>query len=135
MRKPPSSRSRASPRECADRRIDLGRRGEQAAADHLRGKGYEILARNFRTRAGELDIVALDGETVVFVEVKLRQGGFDPLDAVDARKQYRLSRMALEYLWRHGATGAASRFDVVAVDGRTLECTHVDDAFECCLEY
>src|SRR4051794_13247196 len=67
-------------------RHSFGRYGEDAAAEYLRRRGYEILARNVRTSFGELDLVALDGETVVFVEVKARRsaGG---LEAVDPRKQ------------------------------------------------
>jgi len=108
----------------------LGAEGEERAARHLERAGFRIVARNWRSRLGELDIVALDGETVVFVEVKLRHEPFNALEAVDRRKQHRLSRLAFDFLKRHGMLGVSARFDVVAVEGRTLACTHVPNAFE-----
>ena len=112
-----------------DPRHTFGRSGEDAAAEHLRRRGFEILARNVRTAFGEIDVVALDGDVVVFVEVKARRGG-GGLEAVDARKQRRLSRLALAFLARAGWLDRAARFDVVAVasDGA---CTHVENAFDC----
>lgn len=112
-----------------DPRHRLGRRGEDAAAEHLRRRGLEILARNVRTAAGEIDIIALDADVVVFVEVKARRGA-GALEAVDRRKQQRLSRLALAFLARAGWLGRAARFDVVAVDGGGI-CTHVANAFDC----
>jgi putative endonuclease len=95
----------------------LGQRGERAAARYLRGLGYKIVARGQRAVVGELDIIAVDGRTVVFVEVKTRQGtdGGHPADAVHPEKQRRLTRTALAWLKRHGLLGHACRFDVVAV--------------------
>lgn len=112
-----------------DPRHTFGRRGEDAAAEFLRRRGFEILARNVRTAFGEIDAVALDGEVIVFVEVKARRGG-GGLEAVDARKQRRLTRLAQAFLARAGWLGRAARFDVVAVasDGA---CTHVANAFDC----
>ena len=121
--------------ETGDGRKRLGARGEDAAAAHLEALGYEILARNWRSRLGELDVVARDGAVVVFVEVKLRHEPIDPLYAVDARKQRKLSQLAFDFLSRHGMLAAPARFDVVAVEGRTLECTHVPDAFDSTLDY
>lgn len=74
-----------------DPRHAFGRRGEDAAAEFLRRRGLEVLARNVRTAFGEIDLVAMDGDVVVFVEVKSRRGagGHDALAAVDARKQRR----------------------------------------------
>ena len=81
----------------------LGQRGERAAARYLRSRGYKIVAAGDRTMLGELDLVAVDGRTVVFVEVKTRESheAGHPVEAVDADKQARLTRLALAYLKRH----------------------------------
>jgi putative endonuclease len=100
-----------------DRRLPLGRRGENAAARYLQRLGYVIVARGQRAAIGEIDLVAVDGRTVVFVEVKTRttQDAGHPSDAVDDAKQRRLTRLALSYLQRHDLLECHSRFDVVAV--------------------
>lgn len=95
----------------------------------------KVLERNFRCPAGEIDLVALDGSTLVFVEVKLRRRPFDPLEAVDARKRRQISRAAFDFLLRRGMLARAARFDVVAVEAGTFACTHVTDAFDSELEY
>jgi putative endonuclease len=118
-----------------DGRKRLGMRGEDAAVLHLETLGYEILARNWRSRLGELDVVARDGGTLVFVEVKLRYDPLNPLEAVDARKRQRLSRLAFDFLSRHCMLGRPARFDVIAVEGRTLVCTHVLYAFDSTIDY
>lgn len=123
-----SSPKNSAPRE-ENPRHRFGRYGEDAAAEFLRRRGFEILARNVRTALGEIDLVALDGEVVVFVEVKARRGA-SGLEAVDARKQRRLSRLALAFLARAGWLDRAARFDVVAVDPGGA-CTHVANAFDC----
>src|SRR5262245_50338456 len=95
----------------------LGRLGEQIAARYLEARGFEILERNLRSRLGEIDLVARDGATLVFVEVKTRRGHpADPPQAgVDARKRTRLARLALDYLARAWLRDLSCRFDVVAV--------------------
>lgn len=95
----------------------LGQQGEDAAARYLRGLGYQILARGDVSKPGELDLVARDGSTVVFVEVKTRrsQDAGHPADAVDANKQRRLTRLAVTFLKRHKLLESPARFDVVAV--------------------
>ncbi len=100
-----------------DRRLPLGRRGENAAARHLRRLGYAIVDRGQRDSIGEIDLVAVDGRTVVFVEVKTRtsQDAGHPADAVDDAKQQRLTRLALAYMQRHDLLECQARFDVVAV--------------------
>ncbi len=118
-----------------EQRQRRGRQGEDAAVRHLEGLGYEILARNWRSRSGEIDVIARDGDTMVLVEVKLRQAPFDPLEAVDGRKQRQISRVAVDCLLRHRWLERPARFDVVAVDGRTLACTHVANAFDCTIDY
>lgn len=100
-----------------DPRQALGKSGEDLACRELRRRGYAILARRYRTRAGEIDIVARDGDTLVFVEVKARvslQFGH-PAEAVTAAKQRRLALMATDYLARHSGLESACRFDVVAI--------------------
>lgn len=83
----------------SDARQTLGARGEQLAAEHLERLGYEILARNHRTRFGELDVVARDGEALVFVEVKTRRaGGGVPWDNLHSAKREQVRRMASAWL-------------------------------------
>ena len=114
----------------------LDRRGERAAARFLRRRGYKIVARRYRIGRGDLDIVAVDGRTVVFVEVKTRQSDLagHPSEAVDAEKQRRLTRLALVYLKRNGLLECAARFDVVAVvwppGARRPRIEHEKNAFE-----
>lgn len=113
-----------------------GRMGEEAAARFLEQRGWRILARNVRRRFGEIDIVALQGATVVFVEVKtrssLRFGA--PAEAVDARKRRRLSKTALDYLTREHLLGAPARFDVASVlldgRGRVARIELLENAFD-----
>ena len=94
-----------------------GKAGEQLACDELRRRGYAILARRYRTRGGELDIVARHHDTLVFVEVKARTSTRfgTPGEAVDWRKRVRLRRMAEDFLARAGLWRVPCRFDVVAV--------------------
>ena len=114
----------------------LGQRGERAAAKFLRKKGYVIVARSDRSRLGEIDLVAVDGRTVVFVEVKTRRSAepSHPAEAVDEAKQRRLTRLALAFLKRHELLENPARFDVVAVtwpeDERKPTIEHFPNAFE-----
>jgi len=118
-----------------DGRERLGRRGERAAAANLEHLGFRILARSFRAAGCEIDLVAREGATLVFVEVKTRASaacGF-PAEAVDGRKRRRLSRAAGIYLGRHAAGETACRFDVAEVvegPGGRLEVRLLRDAFE-----
>lgn len=95
----------------------LGQRGEDGAARFLKRKGYRILARHLDLPLGELDIIAVDGRTIVFVEVKTRTSddAGHPSEAVDTRKEQRMTQAALAYLKRNGLLQYAARFDVVAV--------------------
>jgi len=112
----------------------LGARGERLAARHLRRQGYAIVQRNYRCRHGEIDLVALDGGVLVFVEVKTRaQSRFGtPLAAVDRRKQAQVARVAREFVRQHRLYDRAIRFDVVGVRRRgwSWEIELVRDAFE-----
>jgi putative endonuclease len=113
----------------------LGERGERAAARYLRRRGYKIVARKDRGRLGELDLVAVDGRTVVFVEVKTRRShdAGHPAEAVGPEKQARLTRLAVAFLKRHDLLEHPARFDVVAVtwpDGaRRPTIDHLQNAF------
>ena len=113
----------------------LGERAEEAGATFLESLGFRILERRFRTRSGEIDLIALEGPTLVFVEVKCRTSGTcgDPAEAVDRRKQARLVRAAAIYLARGGDADRACRFDVLEVSGSgggALRCRLIRDAFE-----
>jgi putative endonuclease len=101
-----------------DGRQFLGKLGENLACDELERRGYAILARRYRTRFGEIDIVARDGDTTVFVEVKARAGDEfgGAAAAVTAVKQRRITYMAIDYLSRHRLHDRPCRFDVVAID-------------------
>lgn len=115
---------------------DLGQRGEAVAARHLRQLGYRIVARGDRSLGGELDLVAVDGRTIVFIEVKTRrsQQAGHPAEAVDAAKQRRLTRAARVFLKRHRLSDYPARFDVLAVtwpEGRRRPIVeHFPNAFE-----
>jgi putative endonuclease len=96
----------------------LGRQGETLACEELERLGYAVLERRYRTRAGEIDIIASDSGTVVFVEVKTRLDlSFgDPVEAVTLHKQQRVVAMATDYVARHDLDETPCRFDVVTVD-------------------
>jgi putative endonuclease len=119
-------------------RKQLGRLGEDEAAQRLAALGWQIVARNWRTRRGEIDIIARDGDFLVFVEVKTRraQPGGDPYlgrpeEAVTAKKQLQLARMAEEYLHEMRWSGPW-RADVVAIEldgrGQVARLAHYRDA-------
>ena len=116
-------------------RIALGKWGEDIAVRHLEAAGYEVLARNWRCREGELDIVARTGQALVFVEVKTRSGtGFgEPAEAVDRRKARRLHVLAARWLTQCRPPGWHDlRFDVISVlrrAGTEPEVLHLQGAF------
>ena len=115
----------------ADRKR-LGTDGEDLAADFLRENGYEILERNFMYRRGEIDIIADDGGTIVFVEVKTRSSedfGL-PEEAIGRRKQRQLSKLALAYLQKKRLLYRVDcRFDVVAISHQSSSIRLIKDAF------
>lgn len=115
-------------------RRELGQRGEVLAEAALKARGWRTLARNFRCRAGEIDLVMVDGPTIVFVEVRSRRGDHagTPLESVDRRKQARVVHVARAFLTLHRLHGCAARFDVVGVrfDRDPPEIEHVRGAFE-----
>jgi putative endonuclease len=99
-------------------RQTLGKIGEDLACQELERRGYAILTRRYRRRGGELDIIARDGPTLVFVEVKTREGIHFGTggEAVTAVKRRRMAGVAEDYLARHRLTGCACRFDVVSIE-------------------
>jgi putative endonuclease len=119
-------------------RHHLGRRGEELASEHLERLGYTVLARNYRTRWGELDIVAFDGAALIFCEVKTRRlphTGGAPFDAVDARKRVQLRKMAARWLveCRERPHADELRFDAVGLtfdrEGHLVALEHIKHAF------
>ena len=121
-----------------DARPELGRLGEQLAAEHLVRRGFHIVERNYRTRWGELDIVAFDGRTLAFCEVKTRRvnrAGASPLEAVRSRKRSRVRRMAGRWLVERSERPYAEnlRFDAIGVTldrcGRLVALEHLEGAF------
>ena len=118
-----------------DTRRATGIRGEEEAARFLARCGYAILDKNVRTRAGEIDLVAKEGKTLVFVEVKTRRdlAGDPPQAAVNTRKQNRLGKLALGYLKLRRLREVPCRFDVVAVivneEGGVKAIRHIPNAF------
>jgi putative endonuclease len=113
----------------------LGRRAEELAAEHLERLGLRIVARNWRRPEGEIDLVADDAGTHVFVEVRARTGEQHghPLEAVSGWKRARVIRAARLYLAEEAPTASGYRFDVVGVlfsEGAEARCFHVPDAFD-----
>ncbi len=106
--------------------LAVGRRGEQVAADHLKSLGYRVLSRNVRAAGGELDIVALQGGTVVFCEVKSRLGEAAAVwERVDAKKRRSLLRAARAFLRRKHLQDAPYRFDIVTVSWPSFDLAEV----------
>ena len=113
----------------------FGDRGERVAVRHLRRLGYRILARQARNRLGEIDIIAADGDWIVFVEVKSRtsDAAGHPAEAVTPQKQRQISRSALAWLKSRGLLNRRCRFDIVAVtwgQGSTPTIEHFQSAFD-----
>jgi putative endonuclease len=113
----------------------LGNRGERKAASFLRGQGFRIIARQYANQHGEIDLIARDGDCIVFVEVKTRRSDARglPVEAVTSDKQRKLTNTALVWLKRRGLLESRCRFDVVSIlwpkDSKTPEITHYKNAF------
>ena len=114
----------------------FGSRSERAAARHLKSLGYRIVARNFTCKLGELDLVALDGDVIVFAEVRSTEhdGAERTALSVDVAKQQRLTRLALFWLQKKRLLGRNARFDVVCISWpagqKTPTIEHFKNAFE-----
>jgi putative endonuclease len=117
----------------------LGRQGERLAAEYLAGKGYRIISRNYRYHRNEIDIIALDGKTLCFIEVKTR-GSLEkghPLEAITPQKQKEIIKAAKAYLLRAENREPDCRFDVIAILAASEEngkiasysIEHITDAF------
>jgi putative endonuclease len=111
----------------------IGKEGEEDAVEYLEREGYFILERNFRAERGEIDIIARDGNTLVFVEVKTTvRGGFgEPEEWVNQKKQTQIGKVAMGYLQEKRLENVDCRFDVVAVTkiGKKTRIRHIEDAF------
>jgi putative endonuclease len=112
----------------------IGEKGETIAERHLKKKGYKILERNYRTKLGEIDIIAKDKKTIVFVEVKTRRSWQfgNPKGAVTPAKQRKISMVALQYLKTIDRRNSRARFDVVAITATrdTPQIEIIKNAFE-----
>lgn len=114
----------------------LGDRGERAAVRFLKRQGYRIIAKQYRNNYGEVDIIAQDGKVIVFVEVKTRTSRNDgqPFEAVDLRKQEKITRVALAWLKQYGRLEQPARLDVVSIlwpdDKGKPQIQHFRNAFE-----
>ena len=108
----------------------FGTDGEYAARDYLIGRGYRVVAMNYRRRVGEIDVIARRGETVVFVEVKRRTTDRlgRPAEAVPPQKRARLARTAMPYLQENRLTDAPVRFDIVELIPGQIN--HIEGAFD-----
>jgi putative endonuclease len=98
-------------------RVNLGKTGEDLACRELERRGYAILERRYRQRSGELDIIAKDGATLVFIEVKTRDSHEfgEAAEAITSYKRRRMTKLALEYMMRHHISDCPCRFDVVSI--------------------
>ncbi len=120
----------------SDREKKLGEAGELLAANFLAQKGYSIIQRNFRCKVGEIDIIASDGNYLVFVEVKTRRSlnYGSPVEAVDIRKQQQIYRTALFYLQQNAIDNQDIRFDIIAITmmDEKPAIEHIVNAFDIC---
>lgn len=121
-----------------NRRQKLGKTGEALAERHLRQKGYQILERNYRNKLGEVDLIARDNGTLVFVEVKTRRTDSygSPRLAITPQKQKKLSITALAYLKQTRQINCKARFDVVLINtaGDSPEIETIQNAFGLCYD-
>ena len=121
-----------------NRKQKFGEKGEEIAVRHLKKQGYKIIETNYRTKLGEIDIIAKDKDTIVFAEVKTRrsvQFG-NPKQAVTVQKQRKISMVALGYLKATGQSTARARFDVVGIISNrdSVQVEIVKNAFELAYE-
>jgi putative endonuclease len=115
-------------------RLDLGLLGEKFALKKVKGLGYKLIEKNYRCALGEIDLIAKDGDCLVFIEIKTRKGasiGYAK-EAVDQKKMKQISKAALTYMKANDCCDAKSRFDVIAVsiEGNRKEIEVIKNAFE-----
>jgi putative endonuclease len=132
----PDARRRSVVEAVSDGRQRLGRLGEDLAAEHLERRGFELVERNYRTRWGELDIVAFDGQTLAFCEVKTRRaGGGSPFESLHAHKRARVRKMAGQWLIDRSDRpyAPAMRFDAIGITvdrtGALVSLQHLEGAW------
>ena len=109
-----------------------GKRSEIIASEYLKEKGYKILETNYKNKVGEIDVIAKDGDYIVFVEVKARlsQKFGHPFEAIDERKQQKIHAVASLYMVKNRKYGSLCRFDAISILGlENPEITHIVDAF------
>ena len=109
-----------------------GKRSEIIASDFLKEKGYKIIQTNYKNKIGEIDVIAQDGDCLVFVEVKARlsQKFGHPFEAIDERKQQKIHAVASLYMVKNKKYGSLCRFDAISILGlENPEITHIVDAF------
>jgi putative endonuclease len=119
-------------------RLNLGRRGEALALKKIKDFGYQCIATNYRCPLGEVDLIAKDGDTIVFIEIKTRKGrslGYAK-EAIHEKKKRQLSKVALAYLKNSGLFGSKARFDVIAIrmGEERAEIEWVKNAFDLAYE-
>lgn len=114
-------------------RWELGKYGEEKAVEYLEKQGYEIIARNFRSARGEIDIIARDEDFIIFIEVKLRrsQKYGPPQSAVDYRKQEKIKKVTEYFLLKQGLRNERIRFDVISIEieAGKVKLKHFKNAF------
>jgi len=113
---------------------EIGQRGEEMAVSFLKGLNYQILERNYRCKLGEVDIIARDNDTLVFIEVRTRSSldfGL-PQESINRRKRHQISKVALEFMLRKKMKNIPARFDVVAIslEPGKEKVDLIKDAFE-----
>jgi putative endonuclease len=113
---------------------EIGQRGENLAVAYLQNLGYKVLERNYRCKLGEVDIIARDNDTLVFIEVRTRSSldfGL-PQESINRRKRHQISKVALEFMLRKKMKNIPARFDVVAIslEPGKEKVDHIKDAFE-----
>ena len=112
---------------------DLGNLGEERATNYLKHNGYWILARNFKTNLGEIDIIARDGEEYVFIEVKTRTSSKygKPIDAIDMQKQKHIIQTSKYYIWVNNLQNKNIRYDVmeVYINEKNILVNHIKNVF------
>jgi len=116
------------------RKKEIGQKGEDRAVSYLKGLKYQILERNYRCKLGEVDIIARDNDTLVFIEVRTRSSlAFGlPQESINRKKRHQLSKVALEFMIRRKLKNTSARFDIVAISlepGRE-RVDLIRDAFE-----
>lgn len=119
------------------KRIKTGQSGEDLAAKYLRNKGYKIIQRNYRTKSGEIDLIAKYKNVLIFTEVKTRKSNFleTPLAAVTNKKMIQISKVAQEYLCKNNKFDCEARFDVISISfirAGSPNIEHIENAFDLC---